>query len=73
VEGPLQIGVLGAIRTRTWHKKNIKKAAKEFKRLGEPVVASGDLVGDETGDLPGVLDVGREHRRPIFAHSGNYE
>lgn len=75
-KGPLKIGVLGAIKDADpATRANIKKAAKEFKRLGVHIVlANGDLVGDETGDLPKVIAMlGDEIKVPVFAHSGNYE
>lgn len=75
-KGPLKIGVLGAVKdpdddTRV----NLKKAMKEFKKLGvQFVVVNGDLVGDEAGDLAKVVNMlGEEITVPVFAHSGNYE
>lgn len=75
-KGPLKIGVLGAIKDADYEtRKNLKKAAREFKRMGVHfVVANGDLVGDETGDLAKVVRLlGEEMTVPVFAHSGNYE
>ena len=75
-QGPLKIGVLGAIKdAEPGTRANIKKAAREFKRLGVHIVlANGDLVGEETGDLPKVVAMlGEEIKVPLFAHSGNYE
>ena len=74
--GPLKIGVLGAIKDADADtRKNIRKAAREFRRLGVHIVlANGDIVGDETGDLPKVFAMlGEELKVPVFAHSGNYE
>lgn len=75
-QGPLKIGVLGAIKDADPDtKRNIKKAAALFKRVKvDIVVANGDLIGDEAGDLPKVLEmIGDTIKVPIFAHSGNYE
>jgi hypothetical protein len=74
--GPLRIGVLGAIKDPdVATRANVKKAAKEFKRLGvQLVIANGDVVGDATGDLSKVFAMlGEEIKVPVFAHSGNYE
>lgn len=75
-KGPLKIGVLGAIKDADYDTKlNVKKAAKHFKKLGvHLVIANGDLVGDETGDLPKVFTMlGESIKVPILVHSGNYE
>lgn len=74
--GPLKLGVLGAIKDADYDtRQNVKKAAREFKKLGvQFVIANGDLVGDETGDLAKVVRMlGEELKVPVFAHSGNYE
>ncbi len=75
-KGPLKIGVLGAIKDAEYKtKQNIQKAAREFKKLGvHIVVANGDLIGDEAGDLAKVAKMlGDTIKVPIFVHSGNYE
>lgn len=75
-QGPLKIGVLGAIKDAEYDtRQNLKKAARMFKAAGvQFVVANGDLVGDETGDLAKVVRLlGEEIKVPVFAHSGNYE
>ena len=74
--GPLKIGVLGAIKDAEYNtQQNIKKAAREFKKLGvHIVVANGDLIGDEAGDLAKVAKMlGETIKVPLFVHSGNYE
>lgn len=74
--GPLKIGVLGAIKDAEYNtQQNIKKAAREFKKLGvHIVVANGDLIGDEAGDLAKVAKMlGDNIKLPTFVHSGNYE
>lgn len=74
--GPLKIGVLGAIKDAEYKtRQNIQKAAREFKKLGvHIVVANGDLIGDEAGDLAKVAKMlGETIKVPIFVHSGNYE
>lgn len=75
-QGPLKIGVLGAIKDAEYNtQQNIKKAAREFKKLGvHIVVANGDLIGDEAGDLAKVARMlGDTLKVPTFVHSGNYE
>jgi hypothetical protein len=75
-KGPLKIGILGAIKDPDPDTRdNLKKAMKEFKRAGvQFVVANGDLIGDEAGDLAKVIKmIGEEITVPVFAHSGNYE
>jgi Icc-related predicted phosphoesterase len=75
-KGPLKIGVLGAIKDPdTDTRDNLKRAMKQFKKLGVHfVVANGDLIGDEAGDLAKVIKmVGEEIPLPVFVHSGNYE
>lgn len=74
--GPLKIGVLGAIKDAEYKtKQNIQKAAREFKKLGvHIVIANGDLIGDEAGDLAKVSAMlGETLKVPTFVHSGNYE
>ena len=53
-KGPLKIGVLGALKdAEPDTRANVKHAMKEFTKAGVHfVVANGDLVGDEAGDLP---------------------
>ncbi len=75
-KGPLKIGVLGAIKDADYKTvQNIQKAAREFKKLGvHIVVANGDLIGDEAGDLAKVAKMlGQTIKVPTFVHSGNYE
>ncbi len=75
-QGPLKIGVLGAIKdAEAETRENVKKAAAAFKKAGvHVVVANGDLVGDETSALvPVVRMLGEELDVPVLAHSGNYE
>jgi Icc-related predicted phosphoesterase len=75
-QGPLKIGVLGAIKDAEIEtRENVKKAAAAFKKAGvHVVVANGDLVGDETSALvPVVRMLGEELDVPVLAHSGNYE
>lgn len=75
-QGPLKIGVLGAIKDAEYNtQQNIKKAAREFKKLGvHIVIANGDLIGDEAGDLAKVAKMlGETIKQPTFVHSGNYE
>ena len=75
-KGPLKIGVLGAIKDPDPDTRdNLKRAMKQFKKLGVHfVVANGDLIGDEAGDLTKVIKmIGEEIPLPVFVHSGNYE
>jgi Icc-related predicted phosphoesterase len=74
--GPLKIGVLGAVKDADPEtRENVKKAAAAFQRAGvQLVVANGDLVGNETGELvPVVKMLSDEIAIPVFAHAGNYE
>ncbi|MDP2343538.1 MAG: hypothetical protein Q8O67_21440 [Deltaproteobacteria bacterium] len=75
-QGPLKLGVLGAIKDADDEtRENIKKAAAAFKKAGvQFVVANGDLIANETSVLvPVVQMLGEELDVPVFAHSGNYE
>jgi Icc-related predicted phosphoesterase len=75
-QGPLKIGVLGAIKDAGPEtRSNVRQAAAQFARAGvHVVVANGDIVGDETSALVPVVQMLREELRvPVFAHAGNYE
>ena len=84
-EGPLKLGVLGAVKDADDDtRQNLKKAAAAFHKAGVHfVVANGDLTGNEAGALVPVVEMlGEEFSAermpggvavPVFAHSGNYE
>lgn len=74
--GPVAIGVLGAIKdAEPATRENLLVAKKAFDKAGvQIVIANGDLVGDETGELVPVIQMlGEIFTTPVLAHSGNYE
>lgn len=73
-EGPLVIGVLGAIKDSSDDtRQNLKRARAAFDKRGVKIVLAGGDLGED-GDLENVFRMlGETFDKPILLHAGNME
>lgn len=74
-EGPLKVGVLGAIKEAAPEtRENLKRAMAEFRKRGvQFVVANGDISEGEFDLQDAFMMLGEEVNVPVFLHIGNSE
>lgn len=75
-QGPLRIGVLGALQdAEPDTRDNVRRAMGRFKAAGVHfVLINGDVVAHDPGAMGRVMRMlGEELPLPVFLHSGNYE